>query len=166
MSTIWNQFMDILTHENHMQMGSIVPRLSERSWQRVRTLRLAKQQMDGLTRPAWVPFFYFLSHSASPITQPWHEYKWRLVKSRDRVLVNGFLLGLWQQRSPNGFSLTGFNHVPWYPLKRMQIVNQTSPSLCSCCPVFGCCLYLVPPDHPAIIHLALTPDLLFQPYTY
>ncbi len=65
------------------------------------------------------------THSSS-ITQPRHEYKWRPAKSRDWVPVNGFLLGLRQQCSPNGFGLTGFNHVPWYPLKRMQIVNQTS----------------------------------------
>lgn len=84
--------------------------------------------MDGWTRPTWVPLSLFLSRSrsSSSITQPQHEYKWRPVKSRDRVPVNGFLLGLRQQCSPNGFSLTGFNHVPWYPLKRMQIVNQTS----------------------------------------
>lgn len=46
--------------------------------------------------------------------------------ARDWVPVNGFLQGLWQQRTPNGFRLTGFNHVPWYPLKGMQIVNQFS----------------------------------------
>lgn len=113
--------------------------------------------MDGWTRPTWVPLSLFLSRSrsSSSITQPRHEYKWRPVKSRDRVPVNGFLLGLRQQCSSNGFSLTGFNHVPWYPLKRMQIVNQTSS------PPFCCCLRLVPCDHLAIIHLALTSHFLF-----
>lgn len=77
-----------------------------------------------------------LSLTSTSITQSWHEYKWRLVKSRDRVPVKGFLLGLWQQCSPNGFSLTGFNHVPWYPLKRMQIVNQTSLSFLLASPSF------------------------------
>jgi len=120
MSTISIQFIDILTHENDMQMESVVSRLSDQSWQLVRTLWLTN-------RPASVPLFSSLFHSSLSITQPWHEYKWRLVKSRDWVPVNGFLLGLRQQRTPNGFSLTGFNHVPWYPLKRMQIVNQPSP---------------------------------------
>lgn len=102
-----------------------MPRLSERSWQLVRTLQLTNSKwMAG--RGPLASLFLSLTYSSSSVTQPQHEYKWRSVKSRDRVPVNGFLLGLRQQCSPNGFSLTGFNHVPWYPLKRMQIVNQTS----------------------------------------
>lgn len=155
MSTICIQYIDILTHENHMQMGSVAPRLSERSWQWVRTLRLTNsKRMAG--RGPLESLFSSLSHSSSSITQLWHEYKWRPVKSRDRVPVNGFLLGLRQQRSPNGFSLTGFNHVPWYPLKRMQIVNQTAPPSSHAVPIFSRCLHLVHCDHLTIIHLALT----------
>lgn len=68
---------------------------------------------------------------------------------------------------PNGFSLTGFNHVPWYLLKRMQIVNQTPPSPHSCFFIFYCCLHLVPCNHLAIIHRAFTFHFLFlQPLTY
>lgn len=165
-STVWIQFIDILTRENHMQMESVTPRLSERSWQRVRTLRLTNSTwMAG--RGLLQSLFLSVSHSSSSISQPWHEYKWRPVKSRDPVPVNGFLLGLRQQHSPNGFSLTGFNHVPWYPLKRMQIVNQTSLSTPPCFPISCCCLRLVPRDHPAIIHLALTSNFLFlQAFTY
>lgn len=95
-----------------------------------------KQQMDGWS------LALSLSLSCPSITQPWHEYKWRAVRSRDWVSVNGFLLGLRQQRTPNGFSLTGFNHVPWYPLKRMQIVNQSSLSLLSAL------AHLLPPSSP------------------
>lgn len=126
-----------------------------------------KWQMDGWTMLTPGPLL--LGHSSSSITQPLHEYKWRPVKSSDWVPVNGFLLGLRQQHSPNGFSLTGFNHVPWYPLKRMQIVNQTS-LLPSCFPISCCCCCrpLIPHDHLAIIHLAYFQfySFLLQPFTY
>lgn len=60
MSPIWIQFIDILTHENHMQMGSVAPRLSERSWQRVRTLRLTNSKWMAA---CGLLHSFFLSHT-------------------------------------------------------------------------------------------------------
>lgn len=79
-------------------MRSVMSNVIDKSWPWVRTLRC--------TNSKWVEPFssphFSLFHSSSSISQPWHEYKWRLVRSGDRVSVNGFLLSLWQQHTLMG----------------------------------------------------------------
>lgn len=119
--TVWIQFVGMLTHGIDMQINCAKVRRANlgEGGNFITYRRQTTKIFSGPSSPL------SLFHSTPSITQTLHEYKWRAVRSMDLVAVNGlFPLGLRQQCSSNGFSLTGFNHVLWYPLKRMQIVNQ------------------------------------------
>lgn len=123
MSTVRIQFVDMLTHGIDMQISCAKVRRANLG-EGGNFITYRRQTAKTFSGPSFSPPLS-LSHSSPSVTQTLHEYKWRAVRSVDLVAVNGlFPLGLRQQCSPNGFSLTGFNHVLWYPLKRMQIVNQ------------------------------------------
>lgn len=80
-------------------MRSLMSNLIDKSWPWVGTLRCTNSKwVEPFSNPLFLPPL----HSSPSISQPWHEYKWRLVRSRDRVSVNGFLLSLWQQHTLMG----------------------------------------------------------------
>lgn len=106
--------------------------------------------MDGWT----VPLSPSLALLPS-ITQPRHEYKCSLLKSRDRVPVNGFMLGLWQQALPlMGSAWLDSIMSPDTLWRGCKLSIRPPPT-----PISRRCLPLVPRDHLAIIHLAISQPL-------